>query len=211
MTLAVVAVAAASAARADIGVPMAAVFLPPMWAAIVPIIIIESLIVYRFVRGPFSRTLAALTAANIVSTIVGVPVAWFILAISEMLCCGGALGLSTPVTRIYAVTVQAPWLIPYESDLGWMIPLALVTLGIVFAALSVLVETPIASRILRVPTRTMWRGMALANIASYVLLGFLGWVVVKSGANLDALYMAFEPISNALARAVFGVASWLIK
>jgi hypothetical protein len=193
------------------GVPMAALFLPPMWAAIVPIIILESFIVYRFVGARFGRTLAAVGAANIVSTIVGVPIAWFILAIGEMLCCGGALGLSTPLTRIYAVTVQAPWLIPYESDLGWMIPVALVTLGSVFAALSVVVETAIASRILRIPLPTMWRAMAWANVASYLLLGILAWAVAKSGVNLDALYKPFEPMVNALVTGVFGISSWLAK
>jgi hypothetical protein len=208
---AVVATAAISSARADMGVPMIALFLPPMWVALVPIIVVESFIIYRVVRVPFRRALLALTAANVVSTLVGVPIAWFVLAIGEMVCCGGAIGLSTPLAKIYAVTLQAPWLIPYESDLGWMIPIALVTLAIVFAALSIVVETPIAARILRLPPRSMWRGMAWANVGSYVLLGILGGAAANSGAKLDALYRPFEPLSVALIEGVARVASAIAK
>jgi hypothetical protein len=210
-TVAVAATAAILPASANIGVPMVALFLPPMWAALVPVVIVESFIVHRVVRASLGRTLGALAAANIASTIVGVPIVWFVLAIGEMLCCGGALGLSTPLTRVYAVTVQAPWLIPYESDLGWMIPAALLTLGIVFAALSVLIETPITSRILRIPSRTMWRRMAWANVSSYLLLGALAWALVNSGANLDALYKPFEPLLNGLVDGIFRISSWLPK
>jgi hypothetical protein len=211
MVAAAAAGATVSIARADIGVPMAALFLPPMWVAIVPVIVLESLVVYRLAGVPFGRALLALAVANLVSTVVGVPLAWFVLALGEMLCCAGALGLTTPLTRVYAVTLQAPWLIPYESDLGWMIPFALVTLGVIFAALSVVIETPIASRILRVPVRPMWRRMAWANVASYLLLAIFGWALVVSNAKLEPLYNVFAPLSNLLVEGVFGAGSWLLK
>ena len=199
-----------TSARADAGVPMLAIFLPPMWLALVPVIFLEAFIIKRFSAVRFGRALAASSIANIASTIVGVPVAWVILAVGEMLCCGGALGLATPLSKIYAVTVQAPWLIPYESDLPWMVPAALATLGIIFAAVSIAIETPIASRILRAPSRSMWRAMTWANGVSYIALGFLAWATVKSGVKVDSLYQMFEPVVMALAGGVFGIAGWLL-
>ena len=190
---------------------MVAVFLPPLWVAIVPIIVLEAAVVSRLTGHPFRRALVPLAVANAVSTIIGVPILWSILALVEMLCCGGALGLTNIWAKIYAVTVQAPWLIPYESEFGWMIPAALVTLGVWFAAFSVLVETPIASRALRVPARSMWRGMISANIISYLLLGIFGWILMLMSAKLDALHTLFGPVIEALVGAIFAVASWMSK
>ena len=41
---------------------------------------------------------------------------------------GSAMGMDSPVKLLAAVTVQAAWLIPYESHLHWMIPAAATTL-----------------------------------------------------------------------------------
>ena len=92
-----------------------------------------------------------------------------------------------------------------------MIPAALATLGVCFAALSVLVETPISARILRVEVRRMWRGMLLANVVSYLLLGLLGWAIASSLAKFDALYKPFDALIEAFVAGVFIVASWLAR
>ena len=65
---------------------------------------------------------------------------WAVLATVQGVLAGDARGLATVGQKIYAVTVQAPWLIPYEEDLGWMIPIALVVLAVPAYLLSALIE-----------------------------------------------------------------------
>ena len=45
---------------------------------------------------------------------------------------GRAFGIDSSWQRVFAVTVQAAWLIPYESELNWMVPLAAIVLLVPF-------------------------------------------------------------------------------
>lgn len=127
-------------AAANIGVPMVAVFLPPLWLSLVPVIAIEAWAVTRLLGLSPKKSVAGVALGNVLSTLVGVPLMWAILATVQGVFAGGARGLATVGQKIYAVTVQAPWLIPYEEDLGWMIPLALLVLAVPAYLLSVLIE-----------------------------------------------------------------------
>lgn len=208
--LALVAIAPATAG-ANIGLPMVAIFLPPMWLGLVPIVLLEGAFISRGNAIPFKTSVASTAVANIASTIFGVPLLWFILATVELVCCGAARGLGTASAKLYAVTVQAPWLIPYESDFDWMIPAALFTLALIFLVMSVAVEAPIVSFLTRVPMRQVWRPMWFANLASYAALGVAGAVIAFSGATLDSLYRMFMPLSQGLVESVFSVASIFVK
>jgi hypothetical protein len=129
-----------SEARANIGLPMIAILLPPAWGLLLPVIVLEAGLGAWRHSIPFGRAIPAQAAANLFSTLVGLPVGWFLLAILQLTCCGTALGLHTPLRRVYAVTIQAPWLIPYESDFWWMIPAAAAVLVVLFCALSIACE-----------------------------------------------------------------------
>ena len=75
-------------ALANIGLPMVAVFLPPAWFALIPIIIIESAYgVWRF-RMAASPTYAAVETANCISTLIGLPITWVVLALGQLLLFG---------------------------------------------------------------------------------------------------------------------------
>ena len=208
--LTVVAIAPATV-WANIGLPMVAIFLPPMWLGLVPIILLEAVFISRGNAVPFKTSAASTAVANVASTIFGVPLLWFILAIVELVCCGSARGLGSASAKLYAVTVQAPWLIPYESEFGWMIPAALFTLAVIFLVMSVAVEAPIVSFLTRVPLRQVWRPMWFANLASYAALGVAGAAIAFSGVKLDSLYRILMPLSQALVEGVFSVAGVLVK
>lgn len=205
-TLVVLGFLVPTAAHANVGLPMIAVFLPPLWAALVPIVLLESIVIARRTGVPFRTSIGGLALANVVSTIVGVPVLWFLLATVELMCCGGALGLGSAWTKVYAVTVQAPWLIPYESEFGWMVPAALCTLAVVFATMSVFVEAPIVARFTKLQLRRLWSPMWAANLASYAALGLAGLVIAAFDLKLDKLHQLFMPVSEALIEAVFSIA-----
>ena len=156
---------------ADIGVPMISLVLPAAWLLLIPVILIETGIGVRVLHIPFRRVLSATTVANCFSTLLGIPLSWLVLAFVELKWFGTAKGLDSIWTVIYAVTIQSPWLIPYEKELIWMIPTATAVLAVPLWAMSVVSEYWIAKRMLpEVSRATKWQWMWKANVVSYVLL-----------------------------------------
>jgi hypothetical protein len=161
---------------ANTGVPMLFVQLHLLVLALLPVIAVETWVLGRRLGLPFRRALNGATWANLASTFVGFPLAWLALLGVQLMAGGGeAQGLSTPAGRLYAVTLQAPWLIPYEGDLYWMIPAASLVLLVPCLPASALLE----GWLLRlgwadVRPSKVWRAAWLANGLSYTLLLALG-------------------------------------
>jgi hypothetical protein len=110
---------------ADAGLPMLFIDLPAMLCALVPVIIAEFLVARNVLGVRPGKAFEGVAIANLVSTLFGFPLLWILLVVLDFcLGGGGAHGLGTLWGRVYAVTVQAPWLIPYESDFYWMVPIA---------------------------------------------------------------------------------------
>lgn len=196
------------AAHADIGVPLVALFLPPMWLSLIPVILVEAFLLGRLLSLRTASTFLPATVSNIVTTILGVPFTWLLLAVAEGICCGRALGLNTFGAKVYAVTVQAPWLIPYESELNWMIPIALIVMALPCYAVSVAIEGMIYRKFYpELEIRKVWRATWISNAASYVMLGLLMWPAWKLA---DPLQSFFYPIIRSLMATVFIVASTII-
>ena len=190
---------------------MVAVFLPPLWLSFVPIVVIESFIVSRMVAVPRRRAFASVTLANAISTIVGIPFMWVVLATIQGTFAGTALGLSTVGQKIYAVTVQAPWLIPYEEDLGWMIPIALVVLAVPAYLLSVLVEQQVIFRFITKDKRPIARrAVAIANLASYLALAMLFMVIGYASNSFGPALRVFDGVTAWLIEVVFRIARFFL-
>lgn len=161
---------------ANAGVPMIYVVGPVFLLALIPIILIEAAF-YQKLAGIQYRTAAFGTLwANLISTVAGVPATWVILVILQLLTGGdGAHGVG-----LWAVTWQAAWLIPYENELGWMIPTAAMVLNVPFFFVSVGIENLILRTYFfknyerRLILRACWKG----NMTTYVCLtGF--WFIVR--------------------------------
>ena len=84
---------------------------------------------------------------------------------------GGAYGINNLLGKIIAVTWQAPWLIPYESELYWMIPAAGTFLLIPFFMVSWWSEYFVSKKIHKDLDNTLIK-MAVrnANLITYGLL-----------------------------------------
>jgi len=194
-------------ADADIGVPLIAIFLPPMWLAFVPIVVVEAVVLARLLDISLAQAVTPAFLGNLFSTAIGIPLLWLVLAVMELICCGTARGLTTFGTRLYAVTIQSPWLIPYEQDLRWMIPCALVVMAIPCFAASVILEAPVNRLFIRsVPSRSLWRATAAANLCSYVVLGLLLWPAWKLTDRAPGFW---DAIGNWLVEATFKAVSVL--
>jgi hypothetical protein len=160
----------------------------------------------RLLAMPAAQAVKGAAIGNVLSTLVGIPLMWMGLATLQLSLAGTAHGLATPTTRLYAVTVQAPWLIPYEEDLSWMIPAALLVLGLPAYLLSVLIEWQAVLPFLSPSHRAgTLRAVALANVASYLLLALLFFLVLRTQALSSPVFAVLEPASTWLMESVFAL------
>ena len=149
---------------------------PAMLYALVPVIAVEILVARKIMRIEPRRSMKAIVTANLASTLLGFPLLWMLLVGIELLIAllsgsGSALGLQSFWARVYAVTVQAPWLIPYEEDLKWMIPVAAAYLLIPAFFVSVFVERWICHLFWRDQEKDQIRKFSWeAHFASYAVL-----------------------------------------
>ena len=171
---------------ADIGLPMIFVELPCLAIALVPVALLEAA-VYRWrLSLAWRKAWWGSLRANLWSTFLGVPIAWFLQVAGQVAVGGGAAwGLDTPLSRLAAVTVQSAWLIPYESELGWMVPAASLCLLLPCLLVSIGLEQWLLRRYWPDMSAGQVLGAAvLANVASYLLLAAywsaqLSWALAK--------------------------------
>lgn len=171
----------AGSARADVGVPMLFVTFPAMVLALIPVVLVESFALGRLLKRNIASQLASAVTANIVSTILGIPMTWIALVFLQWATGGStAHGLTGPLHMFLAVTWQAPWLIPYEDQLYWMIPAASLFLLVPFFFVSYFIEAPIVARFQQqIPTGQVRAAVFRANIASYACLAAfnIAWLI----------------------------------
>ncbi|MFO0857587.1 MAG: hypothetical protein U0640_09565 [Phycisphaerales bacterium] len=152
---------------ANTGVPMFIVLGPVFAMAFIPIVVIETWILRRRLSLPLQHSLAHAFVANVFSTLIGVPITYVVLLILQLATGGGgAYGPSW-----LSVTWQAPWLIPYEEHLGWMIPSAALFLCFPFFVVSWASEAWVLRRRLKDKDRKqVSRATLLANATTYALM-----------------------------------------
>ena len=157
--------------------------MPAFIVSLVPIILIESVYLSRKLGLPGKKMLKVTTAVNLVSTLVGIPLTWVVLVAIEMAIGGGsAYGIDTTTGKVLAVTLQAPWLVPYESDLVWMIPIAGTFLLVPFFFASWWSEYFVARKmLLELDPNLIRSGVRNANLITYslMLIWPLGWWLLK--------------------------------
>lgn len=176
---------------ADAGVPMIFVEWPLMFCALVPIIIIETLVLRRRLSLPFGRSLAGATRANILSTLIGVPIAWALMvavefaALSPIVWAGQKWhwNMESPLLYI-SFLVGIAWIGPPTTSF-WPIALAAALLLVPTFFISVWIERWSYRRSWRNLDRTAVNHSAWsANLCSYTLLfaiacGWVGWEICR--------------------------------
>jgi Ankyrin repeats (3 copies) len=209
ISLAVLALCCPALAYANMGLPMVALYLPPAWFALLPVIAIEWAYGVKRLKLPVRRALVAQAAANCVSTLIGLPLTWIVLALVELFVLERVHGVAPVVAQSLAMVFGAAWLLPGAERTSWMIPWAVAVLTAIFYVMSVLSEHVVIARFFSdLPRRAIWRWMIRANALSYILLMALivaGWL---SGASAPVVDVTL-PISNRLVEAVFQVGNLL--
>jgi hypothetical protein len=169
---------------ANIGVPMIFPQFVLMALAFGPVVLVESALIKRPLSLSLSSALKGAAVANLWTTLLGVPLAWFVMLLIGIVSTGGlALGLNSPAKALAAVTLQAAWLIPYEEHLFWMIPAAATVLLIPCFVISVLLERWVLVRRWKATDPGIVRSAVLrANVWSYLLLLVAGsiWLIFST-------------------------------
>ncbi len=126
---------------ANAGLPMLFVVYPGFMAAFIPVIFIEFFYLRKsFKNCSLKKLFCGVLGANLVSTLLGVPLTWLAALGVQMIFGGGTpYGLNGFVRKLYAAVVQAPWLIPYE-DAWWLVPSAFTVIMLYFFLSSWLIE-----------------------------------------------------------------------
>ena len=175
-------------AQANAGLPMLLLIMPAFAIALLPIILVESLYISRRLALSLVLTAKIATVANLVSTVAGIPLTWLILVVAQIATGGGsAYGVDTLAGKILAVTWQAPWLIPYENEMDWMIPVASIVLLVPFFFVSWWVEYRVTRKMLKnAASATLKSTICRANLISYCLLVCwpAGMLVLNHGAGV---------------------------
>lgn len=173
---------------ADVGIPMIFVQWPLMFYALIPVIIIEALLIRRWVPLSYRDAFVGIAKANLLSTLIGIPLAWLAMLAVElavMLPIGLAADkwhwkLDSPIFQVVGFAISVAWIGP--SDTYWLVPTAAALLLIPCFYASVWIERrvcfwswPAADRVV------VSRGVYLSNLASYtgLLLFVCGWIIFE--------------------------------
>jgi len=171
---------------------------PAMLAMLIPVILVEATLLRKWLGLQVWTAIKSSAAANVVSTLIGVPVAWGVTLLFEFFAFGAIMRIpaisraadkwNSPLAHV-VVTVLAPaWLGPDERNLYWMVPLATIVLLVPTFFLSVWIEAFVVDRMVSVPegdssnlTSSRIRATVRnANLVSYGLLTFAAstWLLI---------------------------------
>jgi hypothetical protein len=176
---------------ADVGIPMIFVQWPLMIGALIPVIIVEALLIRRWVELSYRDAFIGVTKANLLSTLAVIPLAWLVMFALEMLVMlplAMAANkwhwhfLDSPFFQIVSFPLAVAWLGPAENAGYWLVPLAAALLLIPSFYVSVWLESKICRRAWPdIDSLVVRRGVYRANLASYVVLFILacGWAGIE--------------------------------
>jgi hypothetical protein len=95
----------------DMGLPMIALYLPIAWLALIPIVLIEAGYATARLNLPFSRALGAQATGNCFSALIGIPVTWLLLVLSQIFLDRSLLGrTATSICALKRALIATPWM-----------------------------------------------------------------------------------------------------
>ena len=125
----------------DMGLPMIVPSMFLMVLALVPIIFVEAYYIAGSLKLDIQRILNLVAISNVISTLIGIPVTWFLLLGVELMTgTGSAIASEGYWGQLISFTLQAAWVPPYGSDLAWIYSAAMLFLLIPYFFASWYVE-----------------------------------------------------------------------
>ncbi len=173
---------------ANMGLPMLILMLPAFVVTLPVVIAIEAWVIARQLEIEIRVGLGPVAWANVLSTLVGIPVAWFLVVVLETLV-GVSLwklwpdvgsGMPARLHDIVGLLLQAGWLGMGAERQHWLIPGAGLVLLVPFCAASAWVERrAVAARLPELPRASIDRAVLRANLVSYAgfAILFAVWLI----------------------------------
>ena len=168
---------------ADAGLPMIFVTFPLMVCALIPVILVEVWVARPKLGATYRKSAWAVGVANVVSTIIGVPLAWAAVLGIELLTgklsdrlLGHAAG---PVVAVTEMILGPAWIGPTDNNHDWIIPVAAMMLLVPTFFVSWVIEAIIVNNMIDEEWPAVRKAMWRANLVSYALLfvGGSAWLI----------------------------------
>jgi len=187
-------------AYADAGIPMIVLTYPAMILLLIPVSIIEAVVYSQKLGITFKNTMWPSFVSNLVSTIVGIPIAWLLLLLIELVTTfGRPFDLSTFFGQIMTVALQSAWFMPPNTNAGsamsWMLPLTFVVGLIPAFFISIWIEARIVMKFFKEKDGVeIKKVVKKANIYSYGALIIL--CIILAVVSKVILYPIFQARAN---------------
>jgi hypothetical protein len=164
---------------ADAGLPMIFVTFPLMLLALIPVILVEIRVAEPKLEGASGKPAWAIGVANVVSTIIGVPIAWAAMLGVELLAANFNLFGNAQRLTAMDVILGAAWTGPPDRSDQWIVPAAAMILLIPTFFVSWYLEAFIVAKMVEPEWPIVRAAMLKANLASYALLFACGcaWLI----------------------------------
>jgi hypothetical protein len=146
---------------------MLAVAWPVSWVLFLPIVLLEASIAHRTLRSSWPTSLKLAGAANLLSTLLGIPLAWLGVLALQLAVMATLPPLRSPWIL---VPLYAAWLPPMTAARPWLIPLAAAALCVPCFLVSVWIEGKVALGFKGFDPVEVRRWAWRANLCSYGLL-----------------------------------------
>ena len=176
--IALIAIFIPTTALANAVIPLIFVTLPIMLYALLPIIWIEAKILKNNLNLPLKKAMISSAIANTVSTIFGIPLTWFVVALLQFISGGFFIdpntGLDTFSQKFLVVAWHMAWLSPIPPTHGNLALLAMLLILIAFFFVTWQIEYFIVKRMNKQLEPPLVKSVCLrANIITYGLLALV--------------------------------------
>ena len=166
---------------ADAGIPMIGLQFPAMVALLIPVVLLEAVVVNKHLRIGFVKAVCGVFPANLVSTLLGFPIAWGLMLGIEFVSGYLLLGAYHVFPSIQRITespifqlASLPFFSAWVGNNPVMVPVAAVVLLIPSFFISIWIERKICTRIWvsepAINLSSVQRAVRQANIVSYLFL-----------------------------------------
>ncbi|MEI8290136.1 MAG: hypothetical protein WCH99_11745 [Verrucomicrobiota bacterium] len=157
---------------ADVAIPIVFKQWPLMLGALVPVIIVEALLIRRWVQLSYRDAFIGMTKANLLSTLAGIPLAWLVMFVLF-------------VIMVPVAIAQDKWHMDFSDSLVFQVVSFVIGMGFLLVP-SFYVSVWLESRICRrawpgIDPVIVRRGVFRANLASYIMVFILacGWAGIE--------------------------------
>jgi len=153
----------ADAADANAGLPMLYVVWPTAWLLFFPVVVAEALLACKIFSVSWRKGATISIVANILTTLVGVPIVWGMLLIVSLL--GGQGGGEMP---LHVFLFWIPPAIP--SEFAYIVPLFSAVFCLPMMAVTMVIEWWVVSKWWRLDSSLAWQWAKVANLLTYACL-----------------------------------------